>query len=77
MDLNDDMEYILEEPAFHALDDQAPSSPSLLNSYSLGLTQSTLFGDTSLLHNSKRKASMVDVIRLYYTIQKEKPQWLM
>jgi len=48
VDLNDDnMKYILEEPAFDVSPQQAPPSPPRANSYSSSLTQSTPFASSS------------------------------
>ncbi|KAG2389961.1 uncharacterized protein HKW66_Vig0226340 [Vigna angularis] len=64
------MEYILEDPIYSGFTDPTPpSSPSSVDEYSPGQTQSmpsVPSGGTSSSRGSKRKAPMVDVIHAQF-----------
>ncbi|KOM25167.1 hypothetical protein LR48_Vigan50s008700 [Vigna angularis] len=66
VDLNQNMDYIPEEPNYHEYRDPTPPSPPpSVDEYSPGQTQSVPFvpsGGTSSSRGSKRKAPMVDAI---------------
>jgi len=64
-DLNDQMEYIPEEPSFEGGSHPSQPSPIHMDEYSPGPTQFVPFvpsGSTSGSRGSKRKASMVDLM---------------
>ncbi|XP_014522907.1 uncharacterized protein LOC106779328 [Vigna radiata var. radiata] len=74
VDLNQNMDYIPEEPIYQEyIDPTPPSPPPSVDEYSSGQTQSVPSGGTSSSQGSKRKATTVDVMDAQFV--DDQPGW--